>query len=121
MILAILLALVMLVGACSGDAPEGQSGRSAGLPGNKPTSCVETNPHPVAENIAGTYKVEYDQVMDWFCGGEAFDDILLALETHKLTDAPVEDLLQRAGQVGWDQVWIEYGVIQPSGQENSNS
>lgn len=120
--IGVLLALAILVGACSSGSPAGaQSDRSSSLPGDKPDSCVETSPHPVAENIAATYQVEYDQVMDWFCGGEAFDDILLALETRELTDAPVSDLLQRAGQVGWDQVWEEYGVIQPTGDGNGNS
>lgn len=75
-------------------------------------SCVETDPHPIGQSIADKYDVEYERVMDWFCAGESFDDILLALETHRLTDLPVEQLLDRANEVGWEQLWDEEGVVE---------
>lgn len=74
--------------------------------------CTETDPHPVAEGISEKYEVPYDQVMEWFCAGAPFEDILLALETHKLTELPVEQLLERAEEVGWDQLWAEVGLIE---------
>lgn len=66
----------------------------------------------MGESIAAKYEVRYAEVMAWFCGGTSFDDILLALETRKLTDTPVEALLERAEEVGWDQVWIEYEIVE---------
>lgn len=74
------------------------------------SKCTETDPHPIGQSIAASYEVDYEQVMIWFCAGTSFDDILLALETHDLTDASVDELITRADEVGWDQVWVEYGV-----------
>lgn len=82
-----------------------------------PASCVEVNPHPIGESIANKYEVDYEQVMAWFCEGEAFDDILLALETERLTDVPVEEIFKRANEVGWDQLWDELGLTEPPDSE----
>ena len=71
--------------------------------------CTETDPHPIGEQIAGTYEREYNEVMTWFCNGDTFDDILIALQTSEATGVSVEELLQRNYEVGWDQVWEETG------------
>ena len=94
-------------------ATQGSSGQQTATeaPATAPT-CTETDPHPMGESIAAKYEVRYAEVMTWFCGGASFDDILLALETRNLTDAPVETLLERAEEVGWDQVWVEYEVLE---------
>jgi len=73
-------------------------------------NCTETNPHPVGQSIAAEYGVTYEEVMTWFCSGDTFDDILLALETKELTGVSVEELLERNREVGWDQVWEDLGV-----------
>ncbi len=112
--LLLLAGLWALLGACTSSIAanqrEGERGSSARV---KATICVETNPHPVAQNIAAKYEVSYEQVVEWFCGGSNFDDILLALETRKLTDIPVEDLLARAEKIGWEQLWVETGLTEP--------
>ena len=91
-------------------ATQGSTAQETEAPATAPT-CTETNPHPMGESISAKYEVRYAEVMTWFCGGASFDDILLALETRKATDAPVETLLERAEEVGWDEVWVEYEVI----------
>lgn len=75
--------------------------------------CLGTEPHPIAVNIAANYDVDYAQVMDWYCNGSGFDDIILALETQSLTpDAVVEDLLQWISDgKTWDEIWGESGLV----------
>lgn len=76
----------------------------------QPTSCVEIDPHPVAEGIADEFEVEYQSVLDWFCKGSTFDDILLALQTSELTDESPESLLAMTEQMTWDEIWNELGL-----------
>lgn len=71
------------------------------------TAFTGTHRHPIARKIASSYGVAYDQVMDWFSSGSSFEDILLALETDRLTELTVEDLLARAAEVSWEQLWDE--------------
>jgi hypothetical protein len=76
-----------------------------------PERCYETEPHPIGQNIAETYEVEYKQVMEWFCEGNEFEDILVALETKELTGMPVETLLEKTqAGMSWDQIWQEIGL-----------
>lgn len=114
----LLMALVVILLVACGQAPEAspdpsQAGERA-LPStaDKQVSCTQVNPHPVAMNIADKYNATYDDVMTWFCSGQSFEDILLALETHDLTQVPVEELLESARQYGWDQTWLELGIIE---------
>lgn len=78
----------------------------------KDTSCVDTEPHPIAQTISEKYDTTYDRVMEWFCSGVPLDDIMLGLETHDLAQIPVEELLVRASEVGWEQLWIEVGLVE---------
>ncbi|MDZ7844852.1 MAG: hypothetical protein U5K99_08645 [Anaerolineales bacterium] len=60
--------------------------------------------HPVAVSIAETYKVEYQTIMDWFCGGDGeegsnatgFGNIMLALHTAEISDKTVEEIMEYA-------------------------
>lgn len=89
-------------GSSGGDI--GKAGPPGTMTGNTFTS---THRHPIAGKIASTYEVAYDQVMEWFSSGSSFEDILLALETDRLTELTVEDLLARAAEVSWEQLWDE--------------
>jgi len=118
----LLVAVVVTLLVACGRAPEvspdpSQAGERV-LPAtaDKQVSCTQVNPHPVAMNIADKYNASYDDVMAWFCGGQSFEDILLALETHDLTQVPVEELLESARQSGWDQTWLELGLIEDADQ-----
>ena len=74
--------------------------------------CTETDPHPVGQEIAENYDVTYEEVMTWFCGGHAFDDILIALETSEATAVTVEDLLTMSEKMSWEEIWVEVGFTQ---------
>lgn len=115
------VAALAVLGGCVSGAPEAASqAGDARAQGAEQTLCTETNPHPIGESISAKYEIAYEQVMDWFCDGATFEDILLALETHKLTELPVEELLSRADEVGWEQVWAELGLtedLRPGGEE----
>jgi hypothetical protein len=69
--------------------------------------CLGTEPHPIGVNIAVNYDVDYAQVMDWYCAGSGFDDIILALETVSLDpDVQVDELLQSIDEGNsWDEIW----------------
>ncbi len=77
-----------------------------------PEKCYDTDPHPIGTKIAENYDVAYARVMIWYCRGSAFDDIILALETHDLVpEVETETLLEmRASDQTWDQIWREIGL-----------
>lgn len=74
------------------------------------SNCTEMDPHPIAISIEEKFDASYDEVMGWYCAGSAFSDILLALETKKLTDVPVPDLLSRVKTQTWEEIWLDLGV-----------
>ena len=90
---------------------------SASAPAPEPTSCVSTDSHPLAEGIAEEFDVEFDQVIDWFCQGSTFDDILLALQTSEMTDEAPEELLEMLNDKTWNEIWDELGVTAPDSSQ----
>lgn len=72
--------------------------------------CPLPNPHPVAENIAQKYQLEYAQVIDWYCQGHEFEDILLALQTGKITEVAIEDLLNLSENQSWSEIWEDFNL-----------
>lgn len=69
--------------------------------------------HPVAQGIADTYGLTYEEVLAWFCeGGFGFGQITLALQTAEITGDSADDLLsRRAGGEGWGQIWKDLDLI----------
>jgi len=74
------------------------------------TNCSTIDPHPVAQGMTETFEITYDAVMNLYCDGYAFSDILLALETAELVDQSPETLLARLRTRTWQEIWTEYGV-----------
>lgn len=75
-------------------------------------SCPELSPHPVAVDIAKTFETDYEQVIGWFCNGHPFEEILLALQTQKISEVEVEVVLaERMGGKSWDQIWSDLGIL----------
>jgi len=72
-------------------------------------ACTYTDPHPIGQSIAETYDVSYQQVMDWFCRGFSFENILIALETSEAVDIPPGDLLEMLLEKEWEDIWQEIG------------
>ncbi len=85
----------------------------AGPPGNGFEFCVGADSHPRAVDLAETYNVLYDDIMNWFCdGGYGFGDIMLALRTSRETGVPAGELLALKSELqGWGQVWQELGLV----------
>jgi hypothetical protein len=85
--------------------------------------CVGVEPHPVAQRLAETYGVPYEQIMGWFCEGRyGLGEIMHALQTGDGEDGNTpEQLLHRKTELGgWGQVWQEMGLIgRPDGDEDS--
>ncbi len=77
---------------------------------NPEINCSSLNPHPMAEGMAESFEVSYDQIMTWYCDGAAFSDILLALETEELVDLSVEELLNMVEDKTWEEIWQDLGV-----------
>lgn len=98
--------LALLAAACGGPGQETEGS----------IHCTEVDPHPVAQGIARKFDVTYEEVMTWFCSGNSFDDILLALQTAELIDRPAGELLDMKEDSSWDQLWEELGLVsQPPG------
>jgi len=74
------------------------------------TDCSTLNPHPIAQGMEEKFNVSYDEIMGWYCGGSAFSDILLALETEKLAEISVPELLSMVKIQPWEEIWGELGV-----------
>jgi len=73
--------------------------------------CVGPDTHPIAQRIADNFEVSYEQVTAWYCEGNEFEDILLALETNELSGTPVEMILDmRANDMSWEQIWKDLGI-----------
>lgn len=73
--------------------------------------CTQEEQHPIAQSIADDFGVSYDQVIAWACGGESFDDILLALQTSELAKRSPDELLALKKKAGdWDKVWQSLGL-----------
>jgi hypothetical protein len=76
------------------------------------SDCLGGVINPIGESIAEDFEtVDYLQVIDWFCSGAEFEDILVALETEALTDTSASDMLQMlADGLTWDEIWQSVGV-----------
>lgn len=97
--LIISLALILVLAACAAPVEEQEDCRSEGQV-------------KIGQSIADTFDVEVDQIMDWYCAGNEFEDILLALQTSQGTEINPEDLLNaRAGGSTWDEIWQEVGLV----------
>ena len=68
-------------------------------------NCTEYNPHPLGESIAEKFSADYEEVMDWYCDGYAFEDILLALQTSQLSGQPPQKILEDLDTLTWEEIW----------------
>jgi len=76
--------------------------------------CVGADPHPVAQRLADTYGVAYEDIMTWFCEGRyGLGEIMHALQTgsDEEGNTPEELLQMKTDMGGWGQVWQELGLI----------
>ncbi len=75
--------------------------------------CQASAPQqPVAENLAQTYGVSYENVINLFCQGYGFGEIMLALQTSQTANLPPDNLLTLKNESGgWGQVWQDLNLI----------
>ena len=87
-----------------GHTPTGTSG----------PDCDASEPNQIALGIVEEFEsTTYEQVMNWFCNGAEFENILLALQTEKQTAYPAEELLLMiAGDMTWEEIWLDIGLIE---------
>lgn len=77
------------------------------------TRCTEVDPHPLGQSIAETFAVSYERVMGLFCSGHPFDEILMALQTSKMSDRSAEELFAMRAEQSWEQIWAELEIVRP--------
>ena len=77
------------------------------------SNCQDLNEeeNQVAISIAEMYDSSYDQIMEWFCAGNSFENILVALETSTAVEITPDELLEMASENNWDLVWKSIGFI----------
>src|SRR5690606_34427831 len=62
--------------------------------------------HPIARYLANQYDHAYTEILDWYCEGRQFGEIMLALATSDEYDGATGDVLALRAEVrGWAQVW----------------
>lgn len=97
------------------DEEDGEdTGQNAFCTGEKASS------HPLAAKIVERFSngegegaaVSEEQVMTWFCQGNSFGEIMLALMTQKFDGTNPEEMLQmRKDGIGWGNIWKDKGLI----------
>lgn len=68
--------------------------------------------HPFGERLAERYETDYETLQSWFCDGFGWGQIMLALQTGKITgDDPAALLEARQDGEGWGQIWKRLKLI----------
>lgn len=74
--------------------------------------CLGMTHSRIGEGIAEQFEdTSYEDVMSWFCEGAAYEDILVALQTEKLTEYPADDMLVMLVEgMSWEEIWEVTGL-----------
>jgi len=75
--------------------------------------CLNSEMSVLGKNISAQFEyVSFEQIMTWFCNGAEFEDILIALQTEKVTGQPAQGLLEMlVTDLTWDEIWQSIGYI----------
>lgn len=69
------------------------------------TDCTGAQPHPTGTRLADRYKVDYEEIMGWFCQGFGFGEIDLAYGLSRQYNVPVEEIFAlKSSGLGWGQI-----------------
>jgi hypothetical protein len=75
--------------------------------------CYGSETHTIGKGIAEKFNLPYEQVMTWFCSGNEFEDILLALQTRQKVEVPVEQMLAlKVEGYTWEGIWRQVGLTE---------
>ena len=79
-----------------------------------PAECPGEQQNLIGQGIAGEYEfTSYAEVMNWFCDGAEFEDILVALQTEDQTEFPAEEMLILLSEgFNWEDIWLVIGLIE---------
>ena len=76
--------------------------------------CTVVTENPMAQRIAEQYGVSVEEVMDLFCNGAGFGQIMLAYDISEQTGTPVSELFAlREEGFGWGQIMLGADLIGP--------
>jgi hypothetical protein len=96
------------------ETGEGSKYNSAFCSGRK------DKPHPVATGLSQTYAMPVEDIMNYFCNGHGFGQIMLALQTKAISGVDVSETLgSRESGMGWGEIWKNMGLIGKPGQASS--
>lgn len=104
----LLLGLALVLVAC--DTPFG--GEAGTAPQDSALGCESTRDDRLVRAVVERFDADYDQVVRWICDGESLDDVMLALQTSRLTGRPVAEVLELSKEVGWQALWQGYDIPQ---------
>ena len=93
----------------SSEVPPGESEPTSGV------DCYPEGTHAIGMSIADQFEeiTTYQEVMNWFCNGAEFEDILNALLTEELSGIDAENFLEMiAAGSSWDDIWLELGITE---------
>ncbi len=76
--------------------------------------CLNSEMKVMGENISKQFGfVSEEQIMTWFCDGSEFEDILVALQTEKVTSHSAQELLEMlVNGLTWDEIWQSIGFLE---------
>ena len=69
--------------------------------------CFTEDPNLVAQDIAERFETSYDLVEEWYCAGNSFEDIMLALMTSRLWEIDPDQILLEHETKTWDEIWAD--------------
>jgi hypothetical protein len=69
--------------------------------------CFTEDNNLVAQDIAERFETSSDLVEEWYCEGNSFEDIMLALMTSRLWEIDPEQVLLEHETKTWDEIWEE--------------
>jgi hypothetical protein len=77
-------------------------------------NCPGEGINSIGQGIADEYEFTgYDEVMNWFCDGAEFEDILVALQTEDQTGVQAEEmLLMLAEGLSWEDIWLVVDLLE---------
>jgi hypothetical protein len=77
-------------------------------------ACPGEGINSIGQGIADEYEFTgYDEVMNWFCDGAEFEDILVALQTEDQTGVQAEEMLVMLAEgLSWEDIWLVVDLME---------
>lgn len=89
------------------ESVEESVGESLEVGENVNLECFTEDPNLVAQDISERFETSYDLIEEWYCEGNSFEDIMLALMTSRLWEIDPDQVLLEHETSTWDEIWAE--------------